>query len=122
MVYVLPLTEERHAYLETGPTFAEPVVASRRKQREIVLILRGKVFTHIARGTIARGSITLTDVQRLPRSLQWSELPSIIPKRLIAHAMRVFTTGGRLPPKTGAAILAALAYLVSDLRTYLTIA
>ncbi len=120
VAYVLPLSDERLVLLERNGSLTEPVTSSFKKvQHEIVLILRKNEFTHVASGHISRGRITLSSVQRLKRPLQWLEMPLIIPVRLRNHARRIFTTGGRLPPKTGAAILAALAHLAPEIKTHL---
>ncbi len=74
----------------------------------MVLIKKGEAITHVAMGSSAKKMMTLTDIRRLPRPIQLLELPAIIPRRLITHAVRIFKSGGRLPPKTAESILAAL--------------
>lgn len=119
MLYVLPLKDAPYALFQHSPTFTEPVPATARAGSETVLILRGKEFTHIATGTVAKGHMTLSKIIRLPRPIQWLELPLIIPPRLRNHARRIFTTGGRLPPKTGQAIRAALLHLMPSMKQHL---
>ncbi len=119
MVYVLPLSDARHALVGSSPSLTEPAPAVRSQMQDIVLIQRGKEFTHLARGTFQRGSVTLAEIQPLTRPIQLLELPEFIPKRLLGHALRVFRGGGRVPPKTSIATLAALAHLMPEMRTYL---
>lgn len=122
MVYVLRLESKRHAFLETEATFTEAIhPLARKSSAEAVLVLHGKQFTHIATGDIHKGRITLRHVTRLVRPLQLLEMPLIIPARLRPHAQRIFTSGGRLPPKTNAAILKALAYLMPELKSRLDV-
>ncbi len=119
MVYILPMSNERHTLLKSTRTLREAVPKTRETRGETVIILHGNEFTHVALGTIAKSHITLTDVHQLSRPLQWLEMPLIIPVRLRNHARRIFTTGGRLPPKTGQAILAALVHLAPETKARL---
>lgn len=119
MAYVLVISDEQSATFAEKPVANFPVPPGNRRGKETVLVLRGKEFTHVATGMISKGHISLSGIVRLGRPLQWVELPLIIPARLRPHAQRIFISGGRLPPKTGAAILGALAYLMPDLKNRL---
>ena len=110
MAYVLKLDDWQYSQLIKGA----PVPSPRMRSSEVILIERNDAFTHIARG----GGRTLADVRLLARPIPFLELPAIIPHRLIGHALHTFRLGGRLPPKTGAAILSALEHLHPDLAPY----
>lgn len=118
MAYVLPLSGERLQALEAGGPLVEPTNKMRAKRRDIVLVQRGQEFTHIAVGTPAKGGVSLSEIRRFRRPLQFLEIPAVMPKRLLPHALRVFRTGGVLPPKTGKAVLDSIAYLMPELRSY----
>jgi hypothetical protein len=114
MVYVLPLTSDRHAMLAKLPAqFTEPIASGAMRKDEMVLIKAGEAITHVATGSSKKKVMTLTQVRALPRPIQLLELPAIIPRRLITHAVRVFKSGGRLPPKTAESILESLKRLMS---------
>lgn len=116
MVYALILSEERHAALrqsaDTIGTFAESIPSSAKRNNETVLVHIRAQCTHVATGDSNKRTMALRDIRRLPRPIPLLELPGLIPRRLVTHAIRVLHRGGRFPPKTGEAMLAALAHVL----------
>jgi hypothetical protein len=114
MVYILRLSDERARAFgrqaRTGST-VEPIKSSAKVSNEMVLILSREQFTHRATGESAQRRLTLSNIRAFPRPIPFLELPALIPRRLVTHAIRVIHAGGRLPPKTGEAIRAALAHV-----------
>lgn len=111
MVYILPLDREQHLSLAEPFTVAVPRFRSGNVQT--VLIQHDGLFTHVAQGTqkhsrAKMSELTLTEIQLLRQPIPFLELPALIPRNLRPHALRVFRTGGLLPPKTSEAVLQAL--------------
>lgn len=120
MVFVLSISEADHARLASASSLTQPLIKT-HSGHDLVLVQRGKAFTHIARGSFAQKSVTLTEIRALTRPIQFLELPALISKRLIAHALRVFAIGGKMPPKTSEATRAALVHLMPELKAYLSL-
>lgn len=99
MVYVVRMAGSAQATLPAHVVRSLPLT---------VLVLSGDSLTSVA--TFRRGGnpVDLRSAQAVTPPLHSMELAAIIPKALIRHALRVFDAGGALPPKTGAAVLAAV--------------
>lgn len=118
MVYVLIVDEKRSQEIEEsgsdGRAFTETTRDSSTRYNEMVLVQFRQQFTHMGTADSKAKRMMIREIRALPRAIPLLELPGLIPRRFITHAIRVFHQGGRLPPKTGEAILAALAHVLRE--------